>query len=661
MAAASPLKSASSAMPPEFFGDKDSDYAEKYQSAKDAEDKLMELLERRNKFRLSPSMLSVAGALLDPGRTGSFGEAIGRAATAYANTQGVEDQQLRENAMARMQLANMQLERAQGAKMYNLAAPFMKTLMGPQGQGEVLPEAAAPAAAPSAAPVSAVDEPTKPVGFRPGQSTITNPEAVAVEPEAPAATGTGVRTAPVQTASAAAVQLPDMQEVSNAPDVVINGRVINPQVIAGLKMLPATKAIGESMELLYNKELERRQFQLKLNEDARSKAQLQLKLEEEKRAKRTAELKEQEELRAQSEEKRRAGEYERGAFKPTNWGYMDLTDPKNPKPLYVPDPGKPDVPISFPEYGGATLLGSESDLKKLREAREAKDVNGVDAIYNYLRFGVTGKRSEKNAGAPTVEEKAAAKIGSEKAASVTAESEAKDTQDFLKNESTQRDAVYTSARIMKNVQSNSKMYGLLKKPGIGSAIAQFARDKGEVGEVSINKENIENFLRLKNVETKDTDMAAVAELTSDLARLHFQFRKSLLQGQGTTSDREDAGIRQIQGTPSDTPEYLIKMAQLTGRRAQFDVAVAADFKAYRRQKKDKNMTLSEYKDDPDSGYKNILKRYDDWMIKTYKLPKDVIKGGEAEPSKAGSNAALSADNLNKILEKRGLLKKSKAP
>lgn len=657
MAATSPLKSASSAIPPEFFGDKDSDYAEKYQSAKDAEDKLMEMLERRNKSRLSPSMLAVAGALLDPGRTGSFGEAIGRAATAYANTQGVEDQQLRENAMARMQLANMQLDRAQSAKMYGLAAPYMQTLMGPKKMGEVMPEAAQAPAPASAAPASAVDDvvtEAKPAELLAGQSTIINPEAEtpAVDAKAPAS----VSTAPVKPSSTASeITLPSLEEISTSPDIVINGRVINPQIIAGLKMLPATRAIGEAMEGLYNAELQRREFQLKTNEADRAKTKLQLDLEAEKRAKREAELKEEEEKRAAAKAKRDQGEYERGAIKPTPWGYMDLTDPKKPTPIYVPDPGKPDVKISFPEFNGESYLGSESDLIKLRKAREAKDPKGVEAIYNYLRYGVKGEASDANQGTPTVSGKEIAEKAKEKKAVVSAEAQAKETADFLKNEPNQRDTIFVSARIMNNAKTNAKMYGLLKKPGIGSAIAAFARDKGEVGEVAISKENIENFLRLKNVDTKDTDMTAVAEMSSDLARLHFNFRKQLLEKQGQVSDREDMGIAKIQGTASDTPEYLIKMAQLTGRKAKFDVEVAADFRAYRRDKKDPYMTLDEYKSDPSSNYGKVLKNYENWLEKTYNLPKDLASSGT---DKDKNVAPLSKQSLDAILAKRKLKKQN---
>jgi len=657
MTTTSPLKAVSSAIPPELFGDSDKNYAEKYQNAKEAEDKLMKLLEQRNEARLSPSMLALAGAFFDPGRTGNFGESLGRAATAYSNAQNVENQQLQENAMARMQLANMQLERAQSGKMYNMAAPYIKDLLGGENKQEILPEAASQPStlAPASAPVNAQTAETLPPGvsnasatFRSGLATAPQPSTTAAQPittaakEAPAAEPTSVATA-------------KPLEIDTSPDIMINGRKVNPQIIAGLKMLPATRATGEALDGLYKQKIAEREFLLKTEENRRQNEAASIKQKEEERAKRAAQLKEEDELRAKSKEKREAGEFERGAFKTTPWGYMDVSDPKNPKPVYISNPGEPDVGINFPEFNGESLLGSKEDLMKLREARKNKDAAGVEAIYNYLRFGVSGKPvpGDKNTGQIPAEEKAVKKVASEQAAKSTAEAQAKETQDFLKNEPSQRDTVFVSARIMKNASENSKMYGLLKKPGIGSAIAQFARDRGEVGEVAISKENIENFLRLKNINTKDTDMTAVAEMSSDLARLHFNFRKQLLEKQGQVSDREDMGIAKIQGTPSDTPEYLIKMAQLTGRKAQFDTAVSSDFRAYRRDTKNPYITLDEYKSDPKSGYQKLLTGYESWLTKTYNLPKNLTQSNDAKQENV---APLSKKSLDAILEKRKLNK-----
>lgn len=118
--ATSALKSASMAPPPDILG-ADEVYATQYQKAMDAEKKLMDLLEQKQTKNVSPSWLAFAGEMLDPGRTGTFGEALGRAAKGYAAGQEVEQKRQMEDAAMRMQLEQMRLDRAlrsQGLKTF---------------------------------------------------------------------------------------------------------------------------------------------------------------------------------------------------------------------------------------------------------------------------------------------------------------------------------------------------------------------------------------------------------------------------------------------------------------------------------------------------------------------------------------------------------------
>jgi hypothetical protein len=103
---ASALKSAN-LVAPEVLGGPGSDYAQKFAAAQEAEQRLMDLLEQRNTNRISMPFLALAGEMLDPGRTGSFGEALGRGAKAYAGAQMAEEKDLRDNAMMQLQLAQM--------------------------------------------------------------------------------------------------------------------------------------------------------------------------------------------------------------------------------------------------------------------------------------------------------------------------------------------------------------------------------------------------------------------------------------------------------------------------------------------------------------------------------------------------------------------------
>ena len=523
--ATSPLK-AVGALDPSFFGaEEGSDYSKRFGEAKEAEQRLMAMLERRNESRLNPSMLALAGELLDPGRTGSFGEALGRGAKSYAAMQAQDEKQLQDNAMMRMQLANMRLENAGQAQMANMAKPLIQSVLGG------------------------------------GKPAATAPAGGAV----PAAGGA-------------------------APTLKINGQDVNPDIIAAMKMVPSMKNIAEALET---------QYKLKL-----------------------------EAVIAQP-------------------GYManKLTGEVTP----VVAPGGPDVEVRFPEKGGASLMGSTEDLIALRKARNIGDVKEIDRIWNKLKFGATapdaaavpgaapitspvspqplvagqplaGAAPEPNAGAPTIQEKKERDIRAEAVAKATAEDYAKETTKFLKDDSTQRESAFTAARILKNAQDNPQMFGLLKDPGIGTALASFIREKGEAGQYAITKENLEDFLRKAKFDTTKQDMTRVAQMASDLARLHFNFRRTYFSGsgQGSVSDREDSGIARIMGTASDTPEFLMSMAQLTGRRSQFDVDVAAGLRKYQKEKGE-SKTLEDYRRDS-SDYKRLLTGYENWLTKTFSLP-----------------------------------------
>jgi hypothetical protein len=233
---------------------------------------------------------------------------------------------------------------------------------------------------------------------------------------------------------------------------------------------------------------------------------------------------------------------------------------------------------------------------------------------------LAGAAPEPNAGAPTIQEKKERDIRAEAVAKATAEDYAKETTKFLKDDSTQRESAFTAARILKNAQDNPQMFGLLKDPGIGTALASFIREKGEAGQYAITKENLEDFLRKAKFDTTKQDMTRVAQMASDLARLHFNFRRTYFSGsgQGSVSDREDSGIARIMGTASDTPEFLMSMAQLTGRRSQFDVDVAAGLRKYQKEKGE-SKTLEDYRRDS-SDYKRLLTGYENWLTKTFSLP-----------------------------------------
>ena len=516
--------SAISAIP--FLGS-DPEYSAKLKSVKDAEGVLSEMLRKRTEEpNLSPSMLAMAGEFFDPGRTGSFGESLGRATKSYSAAKQMENKLAADNAMMRYQMERMGLESAQtGAAL------------------KMLPQSGRPAGGTGAA------------GGEGGGPTIN-----------------------------------------------IRGTPVNPEFIRN--MMIANPKLGEALK----------------------------------------------------------GEYEMNlaAIKTQPEYYIDLNKPQGQQVVPVTAPGGPDVEIRFPEKTVAgkptpVLLGSKEDLIKLREARNNSDLPTIDKIFNKLQYGSTVAPSTGAAPAPTVQQSKATESQTQAAATQTATGQAVDTQKFLETESTSRESKFTALRIIKNANENAQMYGLLKKPGIGYALAAFAKEKGETAadasKAIFTKENIEDFLRKSDFDTKDVDMLAVSQMASDLARLHFNFRKTMLVGQGAVSDREDAGVAKVIGSTSDPAAQLIAMAQLTGRRNDFDLDVMKGLRAYRKSENNSAKTLEEFRSTPE--YDKLVNGYEGWLTKTFKL-------GEmpsSAPAPTSGGGAPPVDPFQAEKDRRKALKK----
>lgn len=560
MTTTSPLKSSTS-LPPDFYGDAtDTDYAEKYKNAKEAEQKLMQQLNDRQDQN-SMSMLSLAGEMFDPGRTGSFGEAIGRGAKAYATTRLAENKDLRENAMMRSQLANAQLDSAEALKTANMARPMIANLLGGKLGGNTPPVNVA--AAPRQTDPKAEDY----VSSEQGDGQLM------VSPEDSKGFAANLK-APALTAPPPPGQTPPVQSASTLtpPTINIGGVDVNPQVIAGLRMIPKYRPQADALQYAYDGVLKEREFR-----------QNNIKLQP---------------------------------------GFVaDVNDPNNPIITPVVAPGQADVAIRFPEFGGKQFMGSVEDQIAVRKAREKGDYDGINKIYDRLQYGVRPTtQSGTQLPARDVTSEAIEKERSNVIAKESAKSEVEETQSLLKNSDAAHDTQVIAQRIMKNVSESPQLFGGLKKPGLGQALASFIRDRSTSNEtLSITKENLQEALVKANVNTKDIDLAKMSQVASDLARLHFNFRKLELKGQGQTSDREDAGVAKINGSIQDSPKYLIGMAQIVGRRAQYEAEVIQGLRQYRKVSGNRDATLEEFKSNDQGAYNKVLSRYDSWLDKTFNL------------------------------------------
>ena len=89
----------------------------------DAMNQALESLQKRQE----PNLLNVAGAFLNPGRTGSFGEALGNAASVMGKQQEEQEARAPQIAQMRAALAGQQFEVAKQGKAMQMAAGIMNT------------------------------------------------------------------------------------------------------------------------------------------------------------------------------------------------------------------------------------------------------------------------------------------------------------------------------------------------------------------------------------------------------------------------------------------------------------------------------------------------------------------------------------------------------
>lgn len=184
---------------PTYIGGEDPAVVEKRRAYDEALDRLSKSLEARQQRTFDPALLGVAMEFLNPGKTGSFWEAAGRAAGAYSGGQEKMFKEEQDIAQQQLQTAQMgmELERQRqqdlrvreylGGMGPTTAAPGAPVLGGPGAGPLSLP--AAPSAGPAAAAVGSAAGPlSAPVaGAGPSIGLATGPAAPAAAGAAPGA------------------------------------------------------------------------------------------------------------------------------------------------------------------------------------------------------------------------------------------------------------------------------------------------------------------------------------------------------------------------------------------------------------------------------------------------------------------------------------------
>lgn len=137
------------------------------QAYQQALNNLMRSLDARKNRLFDPTLLAFAQAMLTPGQTGSFGEALGRAAGAVGTSEAQQAKEQQELAKMQLEVAQqgMQLERQKARERFLMGQIQPTAGAAPAGAPAGAPEApAGPGAAPGAAPPQARAAASQPPG-----------------------------------------------------------------------------------------------------------------------------------------------------------------------------------------------------------------------------------------------------------------------------------------------------------------------------------------------------------------------------------------------------------------------------------------------------------------------------------------------------------------
>ena len=515
MAKDSPLSGMSSVELPMFSGD--TEYSSRLQSVKSAEDKLRELLkERTEQPRVSPSMLAMAGEFLDPGRTGSFGESLGRAAKAYAATRGAEDKEAQENAMMRLQLERMGLQSAQkGAALRSLN----------QASG-----APAPGAAPAA-------------GGAPQQGEMAIP---------------------------------------------INGMNVTPTFIRN--MMIADPDLGNALKA---------EYEMRLN----------------------------------------------AITTQPSGAYNKLTG------QFTPFAGAAPISEPIPELGNRTLPMAPEDAAAIRAARSKGDAPGVYSIIDRYTKGVGARPGATTPAttpaaspvAATVEARESQKAGETTRAQELAKVDVADITAMRARGSDATYAAQTAAnRAASLAQSNPNAFGVLAKPGVGTALATLVSQGLQTPGGSLNMKGFEEAILKANPKTTPQDLAALSIVAGDLAQIELEYTRDFLQKQGQVTEGERAIVRRVGSSTSDKPEVIALKSQAVARRKQFDIDAASAFDDYMKRTDDRG-NVREFKRSDE--YKRLKNDYENWIAKRFNISQNAPTGAPVQ---------LNATSIQEEMARRGI-------
>lgn len=506
--------------------------------------KLMDALNVRKNMPFDPVLMRVAGALLQPTKTGSFGESLGYATTAAAD-------ESEKQAMRGIELAKMEFELSQKREAQQKAMDALKLRQQFFGGKPAAPTAPAAPAAPLLTAMPPVE--AAPLTSEPQQSTFQSPAVLPEEmPRAPvAASPAGPPAAPAGYQSRMPKGLDALLMMESDPELYKLLSEEDKRLLEEAKFgLDVRKTEAQERVPIESGGVK---FSVpKIDADRMSNA---IEKKDYKTAQRL---------------------YEKYAlpfpFVKEGENYRLKTPAEAAEEIEVAKAIET-KPYFIPEVGG-TVLMLPRDFKAYREA--VKENKGEEWVDKNLRRKPVGGEPTKGETKPflTEEQRAAKAKGEETYAAKTAEESAKERASIMESGKTAMALAEPVSTVMKIASHpvQSKALGLLEEPNLGSAVLGTFAEGVKVGPFNVGMPSVREAVAKVTNDPKEREqiLDALQTLKASYSTINLLFSRIYLANQGAVTEGERALVAAATGGVANRKTVALAQAEMLQQKMAFD-------------------------------------------------------------------------------------------
>jgi hypothetical protein len=614
------------------------------QDKKRYEDLLASLDSRRNR-PFNPMLMKLAAGMLQPTKTGSFGESLGYAAAGMSDQAEKDFAQQQQDAKLRFELQSKMSEQ----KKQDLNRRASQDILGGVGLGEIPPPAPPPQ---SALPAD--------------NEAVNAAEILSVEPPVIVKRGDGTNIAPPAPAA------PYVEKVAAAPakaePVTREPAKVSPQEMAFKKFTEGdaqyranVKSYAPEAYEAFMAEEKRRLDAAKVGREereTRSKTRITVKVggaeaimdpeDNEKRLKaiREGDIEGADKIHSEYGLPSYFVKMENGKYRAKNPAEFEAE-----KAEAIAATSTTPVKYQVRELGGSFEM-LPRDYMALEKARK----QGPEAVQKWVdNFqGITGKSAKSIAKPPLSVAESEASAAAQKE---TATKEAGINVELGANLMKEGQNASGSRAIWQNLQSlaksNAKIFDALKDPTIAQALLRTIKAGVSTpwGSISVDPTDLTNAVKDYNDTTKkkltSNDLVAYSLALQDMAKLVIQERR-LSRGEGAISDKETDLFARLGAMPSDSSTTIRLKAELAIERAN---AVEKIGKAFYNFKKETKGNYDAFVNESPI-YQKIKDNYENRLEQIRQSNARFLSGAPLGESKPSGENKPSSEPINQDLLRR---------